>query len=77
MASIFQSCMQRFCDDKVCMIYCRSMTRYVWFIPGPFSEWCGGYNSELVRMYNSLLRYFIRKAEISNVKLENLDVAIQ
>ena len=53
------------------------MTRYVWFIAGPFSEWCGGYNSELVRVYNSLLRYFIRKAEFSNVKLENLNVAIQ
>lgn len=81
MAAIFQSCMQRFCDDTVCKIYCRSMTRYVWFIAGRFSELfselCVGYNSELERMYNSWLRYFIRKAEISNVKLENLDVAIQ
>ena len=78
MAAIFQSCcMQRFYDDTICMIYCPSMTRYVWFIARRFSEWCGGYNSELERMYGSLLRYFIRRAEISNVKLENLDLAIQ
>ena len=63
--------------DTVCIIYCPSMIRYVWFIAGRFSEWCGGYDAELEQMYSSLLRYFIRKAEISNVKLENLDVAIQ